>query len=52
MGYRKEQLEELFPNSMDFKVSNTTSSKKKLYTQKLMDVTGMGADATISKRLG
>ena len=53
MGYRKEQLEELFPNSMDFsKFQIQQVQRRNFYTQKLMDVTGMGADATISKRLG
>lgn len=52
MGYRKEQLEELFPNSMDFsKFQIQQVQRRNFYTQKLMDVTGMGADATISKRL-
>lgn len=52
MGYRKEQLEELFPNSMDFsKFQIQQVQRRNFYTQKLMDVTGMGADSTISKRL-
>lgn len=52
MGYRKDQLEELFPDSMDFsKFQIQQVQKRNFYTQKLMTVTGMDADSTVSKRI-
>ncbi|KAI5965622.1 RAD2 [Candida pseudojiufengensis] len=52
MGYRKEQLEELFPNSMDFsKFQIQQVQKRNFYTQKLMNVTGMGEDVNVEKRI-
>lgn len=42
MGYTKEQLEELFPNSMDFsKFQIDMVKRRNFFTQKLMNVTGM-----------
>ncbi|KAI5955247.1 RAD2 [Candida jiufengensis] len=52
MGYRKEQLQELFPNSMDFsKFQIQQVQKRNFYTQKLMNVTGMGEDVNVEKRI-
>ncbi|EMG45815.1 RAD2 DNA repair protein RAD2 [Candida maltosa Xu316] len=52
MGYRKEQLEELFPDSMDFsKFQIQQVQRRNFYTQKLMTVTGMDADSTVSRRI-
>ncbi|AET39893.1 ssDNA endodeoxyribonuclease RAD2 Ecym_5112 [Eremothecium cymbalariae DBVPG len=42
MGYTKEQLEELFPNSMDFsKFQIDMVKKRNFFTQKLMNITGI-----------
>ncbi|QLL30256.1 hypothetical protein HG536_0A00730 [Torulaspora globosa] len=42
MGYTKEQLEKLFPNSMDFsKFQIDMVKRRNFFTQKLMGVTGM-----------
>lgn len=42
MGYTKEQLEGLFPNSMDFsKFQIDRVKRRNFYTQKLMGATGM-----------
>ncbi|KAG5418675.1 RAD2 [Candida metapsilosis] len=52
MGYRKEQLQELFPNSMDFsKFQIQQVQKRNFYTQKLMNVTGMNDEDTIDRRV-
>ena len=52
MGYRKEQLEELFPNSMDFsKFQIKQVQKRNFYTQKLMKIAGMGEDGNMTKRI-
>ncbi|RCK59312.1 DNA repair protein RAD2 [Candida viswanathii] len=52
MGYRKDQLEQLFPDSMDFsKFQIQQVQRRNFYTQKLMNVTGMDADSTVSKRV-
>jgi DNA excision repair protein ERCC-5 len=51
MGYRKDQLEEMFPDSMDFsKFQIQLVQKRNFYTQKLMDVAGMNNDGTTSSR--
>ncbi|GCE97674.1 DNA repair protein rad2 [Zygosaccharomyces mellis] len=42
MGYTKEQLEQLFPNSMDFsKFQIDMVRRRNFFTQKLMNVTGI-----------
>lgn len=42
MGYTKEQLEQLFPNSMDFsKFQIDMVKRRNFFTQKLMNVTGI-----------
>lgn len=52
MGYRKEQLQELFPNLMDFsKFQIQQVQKRNFYTQKLMNVTGMNDEDTIDRRV-
>ncbi|OBA19308.1 PIN domain-like protein [Metschnikowia bicuspidata var. bicuspidata NRRL YB-4993] len=45
LGYSKDQLENLFPNSHDFsKFQIQQVQKRNFYTQKLMTVSGMGED--------
>lgn len=45
LGYTKDQLEELFPNSRDFsKFQIQQVQKRNFYTQRLMNVSGMGED--------
>lgn len=54
MGFSKEQLEDLFPNSIDFsKFQIQQVQKRNFYTQRLMDVSGMGGDGggNITKRI-
>ncbi|EGW35489.1 uncharacterized protein SPAPADRAFT_69718 [Spathaspora passalidarum NRRL Y-27907] len=52
MGYQKEQLQELFPNSMDFsKFQIQQVQRRNFYTQKLMNVAGMGEDGNATKRI-
>lgn len=53
MGYRKEQLEAVFPNSMDFsKFQIQQVQKRNFYTQKLMVVSGMDKDVgNVTKRI-
>ncbi|CCD23121.1 ssDNA endodeoxyribonuclease RAD2 NDAI_0B00870 [Naumovozyma dairenensis CBS 421] len=42
MGYTKEQLEDIFPNSLDFsKFQINMVKRRNFYTQKLMNVTGL-----------
>lgn len=52
LGYTKNQLEELFPNSQDFsKFQIQQVQKRNYYTQKLMNVSGMGEETDNVKRL-
>lgn len=52
MGYTKEQLEEIFPDSMDFSRFQIEMVKKRnFFTQRLMNVTGMD-DGGSSKKKG
>ncbi|CUM62825.1 uncharacterized protein PRCAT00000383001 [Priceomyces carsonii] len=52
MGFSKDQLEMLFPNSMDFsKFQIQQVQKRNFYTQRLMDVSGMGSDGNTTKRI-
>lgn len=52
LGYTKDQLEELFPNSQDFsKFQIQQVQKRNYYTQKLMNVSGMGEETDKMKRL-
>lgn len=58
MGYTKEQLEHLFPNSMDFsKFQIDMVKRRNFFTQKLMGVTGMNdggsssLDEEVAKRV-
>ncbi|RLV96354.1 DNA repair protein RAD2 [Spathaspora sp. JA1] len=52
MGYQKEQLQELFPNSMDFsKFQIQQVQRRNFYTQKLMNVAGMGDEGNVTKRI-
>lgn len=45
LGYSKNQLEELFPNSKDFsKFQIQQVQKRNFYTQRLMNVSGMGEE--------
>lgn len=46
LGYSKEQLEELFPNSLDFsRFQIQQVQKRNFFTQRLMDVSGMDTDS-------
>lgn len=46
LGYSKDQLEELFPNSRDFsKFQIQQVQKRNFYTQRLMNVSGMGEES-------
>ncbi|EDK46318.1 conserved hypothetical protein [Lodderomyces elongisporus NRRL YB-4239] len=52
MGYQKEQLQELFPSSMEFsKFQIQQVQKRNFYTQKLMNVTGMNDDVNVERRI-
>lgn len=58
MGYTREQLEQLFPNSMDFsKFQIDMVKRRNFFTQKLMGVTGVhdggasGVDDEVAKRV-
>lgn len=53
MGFSKEQLEDLFPQSIDFsKFQIQQVQKRNFYTQRLMDVSGMGGEGgNITKRI-
>lgn len=52
MGFSKEQLESLFPNSMDFsKFQIREVQKRNFFTQRLMDVSGMGENGNTEKRI-
>lgn len=46
LGYSKNQLEELFPNSKDFSMFQIQQvQKRNFYTQRLMNVSGMGEES-------
>lgn len=52
MGFSKEQLESLFPNSMDFsKFQIREVQKRNFFTQRLMDVSGMGESGNAERRI-
>lgn len=52
MGFSKEQLESLFPNSMDFsKFQIREVQKRNFFTQRLMDVSGMGENGNAERRI-
>lgn len=52
LGYTKDQLEELFPNSQDFsKFQIQQVQKRNYYTQRLMNVSGMGEDTDKARRV-
>lgn len=53
LGYSKNQLEELFPNGLDFsKFQIQQVQKRNFYTQRLMTVSGMGEDSgLLTKRI-
>lgn len=53
MGYNKDQLEALFPNSMDFsKFQIEQVQKRNFFTQKLMTVSGMdGEVGNVTRRI-
>ncbi|KAG7834766.1 hypothetical protein KL919_002372 [Ogataea angusta] len=52
MGYTKQQLETLFPNSMDFsKFQIQMVQKRNFLTQKLMNVAGMDEKEAKSRRI-
>lgn len=52
MGYSKDQLVNLFPDSMDFsKFQIQQVQKRNFYTQKLMNVSGMGEDGNATRRI-
>lgn len=52
MGFTKEQLEDIFSNSMDFsKFQIQQVQKRNFFTQKLMDVSGMGDEGNATKRI-
>lgn len=52
MGYSKDQLEKLFPDSMEFsKFQIQQVQKRNFYTQKLMDVSGMGENGNTTRRI-
>lgn len=51
MGYNKEQLETLFPNSMEFsKFQILQVQKRNFYTQRLMNVSGMN-EGSLTRRI-
>lgn len=51
MGYRKEDLEDLFPNLLDFsRFQIKQVQKRNFYTQKLMEAAGMDNDGTTGTR--
>lgn len=53
LGYTKDQLENLFPNSKDFsKFQIQQVQKRNFYTQKLMNVSGMGDESgNVTRRI-
>lgn len=52
MGFSKDQLEKLFPDSMEFsKFQIQQVQKRNFYTQKLMDVSGMGENGNTTRRI-
>ena len=53
LGYSKDQLEHLFPNSRDFsKFQIQQVQKRNYYTQKLMNVSGMAEDTgNVTRRI-
>lgn len=52
MGYDKDQLSSLFPNSMDFSMFQIKQvQKRNFYTQKLMNVAGMNDDGSVTRRV-
>lgn len=53
MGFSKDQLETLFPNSLDFsKFQIQQVQKRNFYTQRLMNVSGMSEDGgNVTKRI-
>ncbi|KAK6465251.1 hypothetical protein DFJ63DRAFT_291982 [Scheffersomyces coipomensis] len=52
LGYNKEQLEDIFQDSMDFsKFQIKQVQKRNFYTQKLMNVAGMGDDGNATRRI-
>lgn len=52
MGFSKGQLEDLFPNSLDFsKFQIQQVQKRNFYTQKLMNVSGMGDEGNATRRI-
>ncbi|GEQ68141.1 hypothetical protein JCM33374_g1808 [Metschnikowia sp. JCM 33374] len=53
LGYSKDQLEDLFPNSRDFsKFQIQQVQKRNYYTQKLMTVSGMGEETgNVTRRI-
>ncbi|CAN3372974.1 hypothetical protein DIURU_002864 [Diutina rugosa] len=49
MGYRKEDLEDMFPDSYDFsRFQIKQVQKRNFYTQRLMEASGMSGDNTLS----
>lgn len=52
MGYSKEQLEDIFDDSMDFsKFQIQQVQKRNFYTQRLMDLSGMGDEGNATRRI-
>ncbi|KAK6204567.1 uncharacterized protein RJT21DRAFT_90557 [Scheffersomyces amazonensis] len=52
LGFNKKQLEDIFTDSMDFsKFQIRQVQRRNFYTQKLMNVAGMGDDGNASKRI-
>lgn len=52
MGYTKDQLQEIFNSSMDFsKFQIQQVQRRNFYTQKLMDISGMGDEGNATRRI-
>lgn len=50
MGYTKDQLEDLFPNSLDFsKFQIEMVKKRNFFTQRLMNITGMDSNESVKR---
>ncbi|CAH6720411.1 DNA repair protein Rad2p [[Candida] jaroonii] len=52
LGYTKEQLQQIFDDSMDFsKFQIQQVQRRNFFTQRLMDVSGMGDDGNATRRI-
>ncbi|KAG7193142.1 DNA repair protein rad2 [Scheffersomyces spartinae] len=52
MGFDKDQLETMFPDEMEFsKFQINQVQKRNFFTQRLMEISGMGDDGNVTKRV-